>query len=370
MKKLGFGFMRLPVLNEEDRTSIDYELVNQMVDVFMKRGFSYFDTAYPYHNGYSEIAIGKCVSARYPRESFFLTDKMTVGLLKTPDDHERIFQEQLKKCQVDYFDNYLVHNMGEMNYRKAQQMGTFAWVKTLKETGRAKEVGFSFHDSPELLEKILNDHPFIDFVQLQLNYIDWDNHSIESRKCYEIAVKHGKKVIVMEPIKGGTLASVPNKAESLLKEYRPDLSVASWAIRFAATPQHVFNVLSGMSTLQQVEDNTSYMEEFAPLNDDEKNLIQQVIEIINESIAIPCTACEYCVKGCPKNILIPRYFSLYNTDVQYKENYFSPQKVFYNNLILTHGKASDCIDCHQCERACPQHIDITKWLKEVSQRFE
>ncbi len=370
MKKLGFGFMRLPLLNEEDRTSIDYQQVNDMVDYFIDHGFTYFDTARPYHNGFSEKAIGQCLSSRYPRESFFLTTKMTMGLVQKEEDLETVFNDQLKVCGVDYFDNYLVHNMGVTNYQKATRLKIFEFVKRKKEEGYIKEMGFSFHDGPELLEQILNDHPYVDYVQLQINYIDWLSEGIQSKKCYDIARQHGKKVIVMEPIKGGMLASLPSDAEALFKNINPDLSIASWAIRFVASLEGVNCVLSGMSDFDQLKDNVSYMENFIPMNEEELKCIDHATNIIQSSISIPCTACEYCVKGCPKNIPIPQYFSLYNTEKRFEKGYFSTQAVYYNNMIQKYGKASDCISCGQCVRACPQHIKIIEALKDVAATFE
>ncbi len=368
MKKLGFGLMRLPQTDEKNPKSVNQELLNKMVDYYLEQGFTYFDTAYRYHLGMSEVAIRKALVERYPRESFILADKMPTFLITKTEDYQRIFNEQLEKCGVTYFDYYLLHTLGTKTYANTLQHGGFDFVKKLKEEGKVKHIGFSFHDKAELLDEILAKHPEMEFVQLQINYIDWDNETIASRKCYEVAVKHNKPIIVMEPVKGGSLANVPEEAEKLFKNYHPEMSAASWAVRFTASLDNVFLILSGMSDLEQVVDNTSYMQKANPLNDEEREIIKKATEIINCSIAIPCTACEYCVEDCPKRIPIPKLFSLYNNQKQFR--LVNSHMSYYDNLTEHHGKAADCIGCKQCEQHCPQHIAIVEQLKEVSKVFD
>ena len=370
-KKLGFGLMRLPLTNPDEASSIDVEQVKDMVDAFIENGFTYFDTAWMYCGFQSECAANEALVDRYARDSYTLADKLHAGYIKTREDRDKIFNEQLRKTGVEYFDYYLLHDIGVDHYKIYQELDCFTWLKEKKEQGLVRHIGFSFHDSAKMLDQVLTEHPEVEFVQLQLNYLDWDSEGVQSRKCYETAVKHGKPVIVMEPVKGGTLAKVPERAERMFKEYHPDMSVPSWAIRFAASNEHVMMVLSGMSNMEQLQDNMSYMADFQPLNEEEQEIIRKAVEIINSGIEIPCTGCSYCTEGCPQNIAIPKYFSLYNADLQEcEEKGWKPQGEYYDRLTKTFGKASDCVECGQCESVCPQHLPVIRHLKEVAARFE
>ena len=368
MKKLGFGFMRMPLTDPEDQTSIDMPQLESMVDTFFAAGYTYCDTAWMYHDFMSEPTVGKAVVARYPRDSFTIASKMPVAMIRSHEEGVEIFESQKRKLGVDYFDFYLVHDMNQANYERAKQFDMISFLREKREAGEIRALGFSCHDTAEFLDRALTECPFFEFVQLQINYLDWESEGIQSRKCYEVCVKHGKPVIVMEPVKGGTLAELPPAVREMLAAAHPDWSPASWALRFAASLPNVRTVLSGMSTLAQVQENTAIMADMEPLTEEELRILERAAAMIRGTIAIPCTGCRYCVEEntCPQGIPIPSYFALYNTEKLRTREDWSPEREYYANY-LTHGqgRASDCIACRKCERVCPQHIRIADWRKQV-----
>ena len=372
-KKLGFGLMRLPLNDPADAAKVDYDTLCKMADRYMEKGFNYFDTAFPYHGGgNSEIAFRECIAKRYPRDSYTLTDKLTFFIVQKAEELEGFFQDQLERCGVDYFDYYLLHSMNKEYLELAERIGAFEFVAQKKAEGKIRHVGFSFHDKADVLDEFLTRHPEMEYVQLQLNYVDWENFEVQSRKCYEVAVKHNKPVLVMEPVKGGLLANVPEEAEKLLKEADPDMSVASWAVRYVASLENVVMVLSGMSSMEQMEDNLSYMADFKPLTDSEKQMVEKVAEIIVSRENIACTGCRYCVDGCPQKIGIPDYFKLMNDISKFGEPQVIRSKNNYNHYTgtLGMGKASACVKCGQCESKCPQHLPIIKYLEDTAKMLE
>ncbi len=360
---LGFGFMRLPMRKKE----IDMDKTMQMVDAFLDAGFYYFDTAHGYLQGRSETTLKTCLTDRYPRDRYILTDKLTANFFKTEADIRPLFQQQLEACGVEYFNFYLMHAQGATNYSHFKACRAYETAFALKAEGKARHVGISFHDRPEMLEQILTEYPEIEVVQIQFNYLDYDDPAVQSRACYEVCVKHNKPVIVMEPVKGGNLVNLPEDAKAVLDELHGG-SYASYALRFAAGFPGIMMVLSGMSNLEQVQDNTSFMRDFQPLNDREHEAVSKVQKIFHDKHLIPCTSCRYCTDGCPKHISIPDLFAVmnakqihhdWNADYYYEEVHTAPER-----------RASDCIKCGKCEKVCPQHLPIRDLLTDVAKKFD
>ena len=359
--KLGFGLMRLP----KRGFVIDVEQVKTMADLFLEAGFTYFDTAYVYPG--SETAIRKALVERHPRDSFTLATKLFAMAAPTETAARKQFTTSLERTGAGYFDYYLLHALMENNYQRYEKLHLWDFVREQKEKGLIRNLGFSFHAGPELLDKLLTEHPEVDFVQLQINYADWENPKVSSRANYETARKHGKLITVMEPVKGGNLANPPQEVKKLFQAIHPEMSCASWAIRFVASLDGILTVLSGMSNTAQMEDNLSYMKDFQPLNEEEQEAIRQAQRLLGNAGTIPCTACRYCVEGCPQQIPIPDIFAAMNR--QLGNGQMAAAREAYFRAAAEGHRASDCIQCRQCESVCPQHLPITEHLQTAAQMF-
>lgn len=363
-KKLGFGLMRLPL--KEDGVTIDTERTAAMADEFLKKGFTYFDTAYGYHGGESERALKKAVIERHPRESFTVATKLPAWMIKEKADVDKIFNDQLEKTGAGYFDYYLLHAVSKDKLDVYDGFDCWNYCLEKKKEGKIKHFGFSFHDTAAVLDEILTNHPEAEFVQLQLNYLDWDNDAVQAKLCYEVAEKHNMPVIVMEPVKGGTLARLPESVDAIFKA-KSDASAASWAIRFAASQKNVFMVLSGMSDEAQMNDNIATMEDFQPLSECEIETVNKAVEEYKSFNTVPCTACRYCTDGCPVSIRIPDIISALNQAKVYGLG--AKARGMFEKAVEGAGNPADCISCGQCSAVCPQHLDIPSIMKEASEKF-
>ena len=360
-KKLGFGCMRLPMKEQE----VDAAAFSAMIDAFLGAGFCYFDTAHGYLGGRSETALRACLTARYPRERYLLTDKLSYNCFEREEDIRPFFESQLAACGVGYFDFYLMHAQNADSYRKYTACRAYETAQALRAEGRVRHVGISFHDKADVLERILTEHPELEAVQLQFNYADYDDPGVQGRLCYEVCRRHGKPVFVMEPVKGGKLALLPEAARAPLDALKGG-SPASYAIRWAAGFEGVAMVLSGMSSLGQMEDNLGYMRDFRPLGPGEREAVGQVLGLLRTQEQIACTACRYCTDGCPQKILIPDLFACWNEKQSYHDAGTDREYAYYER---EGGAAASCVGCGQCEQACPQHLPIRALLKKVAAEF-
>lgn len=363
-KNFGFGYMRLPMLENGE---VDEKQTAKMVDTFLEQGFNYFDTAHGYLGGKSERAIKSCLSSRHKREEYILTDKLTMEYFKKQEDIRPFFESQLEACGVEYFDFYLMHAQSKEIFEHFKKCHAYETALELKAEGKIRHFGISFHDKAEILEEILKEYPQIEVVQIQFNYLDYEDPAVQSKKCYEVCRKYNKPVIIMEPVKGGNLVNLPEDAKKILDDLKGG-STASYAIRFAASFDGVMMVLSGMSSLEQMQDNLSYMKKFQPLNDTEMQAVKAVADVFHSKHMIPCTACRYCTDGCPKYISIPDLFACMNA----KTVFHDWNADYYYSEVHTarNGKASDCVECGKCEKVCPQHLKIRELLKDVAKEFE
>ncbi len=361
---LGFGLMRMP----EADGQIDLEQVKAMVDAYLQAGFNYFDTAWGYHGGLSEGTLKAAVVDRYPREAFRVATKFPIWAVNEQADVQKTFDTQMERTGAGYFDYYMIHAIGAGNIEKIDQYDIWSFLRQQKQKGLAKHIGFSFHDSAAMLEGLLDKHPEVEFVQLQINYADWDDEKVQSRLCYEACMKRGVAVIIMEPVKGGSLASIVGEAEQLLLAARPNDSVASWAMRYCGTIPGAIVVLSGMSDMEQMRDNIKTMRDFVPLTEAERATVAQVLAVLKRKPTIPCTNCRYCVEQCPQEINIPGILDNYNNVIKY--NNVVGMKRAYKLFSTPKAKASDCVQCGVCESRCPQKIEIVEALRKCAQLFE
>ncbi|HIR90267.1 MAG TPA: aldo/keto reductase [Candidatus Limicola stercorigallinarum] len=368
--KLGFGLMRLPKVEDASGERIDLGQVERMVDAFLDAGLTYFDTAYVYHDGQSECVARKALVERHPREAFTLATKLPAWKLEKPEDMQRIFDEQLERTGAGFFDYYLLHNVADEHIGVYERMGAWEWAQRLRDKGLIRHLGFSFHDTADVLDRLLTEHPEVEFVQLQINYLDWGHDVVQSGACYEVAERHGVPVVVMEPVKGGTLAKLPEDVAAPLTALDASASQASWALRFAASLSQVKMVLSGMSTEAQMADNLATLapSAFKPLTQEERDALHEVVSRYTSVETVGCTACRYCTPGCPQGIDIPAIISCVNNRRRYRDG--RSEMAYQRALTAGSARASACVACGQCESACPQHLPIIEVLKEAAEAFD